>query len=82
MSENAETAKKLLCFGITRDIKYLFKYLLTILDDFERDGLINANNKAFYRSKILDQGNAAIRSLEDQLKNFNIDFDMTLINKK
>ncbi len=69
-----ETAKNVLHFGVQREIKYLFKYLLGILDDFEREGLADANSKAFFRAKILSQGNDALRSVEKQLDQFNVSF--------
>lgn len=69
-----EIAKDLLIFGLSRDIKYLFKYLLSELDVLERDGTINLSSKDFFRKRILDRGNSCLRNLESELEKFDISF--------
>lgn len=65
-------AKGLLQFSISRDIKVLFKFLLSELDVLEREGRIDVNSKAFFRSRILGHGNSALRNLEEELEKFDI----------
>lgn len=67
-------AKDLLLFGLSRDIKYLFKYLLGELDVLEREGAIDLNSKEFFRKRVLDRGNSALRNLENELEKFEISF--------
>lgn len=64
----------LLKFMIGKEMKHLYKYLLDVVNHLEKDGLIDDNNKSFYRSKILGAGNEALRNLDSQFEKFSISF--------
>ena len=69
-----DLAKELLLFGLSRDIKYLFKYLLSELDVLEREGSIDIQSKDFFRKRVLDRGNSCLRNLESELEKFDVSF--------
>lgn len=69
-----DLAKDLLIFSLSRDIKYLFKYLLSELDILEREGRIDANGRDFFRKRVLDRGNSCLRNIESELEKFDINF--------
>ena len=69
-----EIAKELLLFGLSRDIKYLFKYLLSELDVLERENIILNSDKDFFRKRVLDRGNSCLRNLESELEKFDVSF--------
>ena len=69
-------AKDILLYSATKDIKNLYKYLLQELDVLERENAIDANNKAFFRGRILSIGNDALRNLETEINKFEISFKL------
>ncbi len=71
---NGDLPKELLAFSISRDIKHLFKYLLSELDVLEREKIIDKNTKDFFRARILGNGNDSLRNLASELEKFEVNF--------
>ncbi len=67
-------AKDLLEFSISKDVRFLFKFLLKELDLLERECGLENSQKAFYRGRILRSGNDVLRNLATELQKYDISF--------
>ena len=58
---------KFLSQKIEKEIKYLFKGYLTYLEELLNSGKISENEYNKKRKEILDNGNGAIRNIQEQI---------------
>ena len=68
------TPKDIHIFQTKRSITHLFKGFLGMLEDLNQDVQIPPAKFAYFRKKILDQGNETLRGWEEHVKNFEISF--------
>jgi predicted esterase YcpF (UPF0227 family) len=68
-----EKEKEFLQFQVQRKVVSLYKSFLFILEDLKAQGYdIDEEMYQRCRKRVLDQGNDAIREIEDYLNNFDI----------
>lgn len=63
---------EIILFQIRRNIINLFKSFLIILNDLASNNILNQEDFAKYRKKILDDGNSKIREIEELFSNLEI----------
>ena len=62
--------KEYLEFKANQNIKRLFKDFIFILEDMKNNGLIEEEDYALLRKRVLDKGNDSIRDLSTELRVF------------
>lgn len=69
-------AKNFLSFQVNRKVTSLYKSFLFILEDLQDSGY-NISDSVFqrYRKRVLDNGNDAIREIEEILEKLKIDLE-------
>jgi hypothetical protein len=69
-------AKDFLSFQVNRKVTSLYKSFLFILEDLQDSGY-NISDSVFqrYRKRVLDNGNDAIREIEEILEKLKIDLE-------
>lgn len=67
-------AREMLLFHLERDIKYLYKSQLEILDLLSKEYGMTEASKANFRKLILDRGNEVVRGVQNEIAKYNVSF--------
>jgi hypothetical protein len=75
--ENGNKSKEFVRFQINRKVTNLYKQFLFMLEDLDGDGY-DIPDEVFQklRKRVLDYGNDAIREIEENLDNFDIELKL------